>query len=77
SYELAVIAMVCAVIAAFVYLRIMVNMWLADRTDTTTLVVPTLSRISIGVAVVVTLVVGFLPSLVLDLGSNLAELASK
>jgi len=77
SYELAVIAMVCAVIAAFVYLRIMVNMWLADRTDTTTVVVPTLSRISSGVAVVVTLVVGFLPSLVLALGSNLAELASR
>ncbi|MBM3806180.1 MAG: NADH-quinone oxidoreductase subunit N [Actinobacteria bacterium] len=77
SYELAVIAMVCAVIAAFVYLRIMVSMWLADPSDSTTVKVPPLSRISIAVAVAVTLVTGFLPSLILDLGSNLAELASK
>ncbi|MFM7763685.1 MAG: NADH-quinone oxidoreductase subunit N, partial [Acidimicrobiaceae bacterium] len=34
SYQLAVIAMVCAVIAAFVYLRIMVSMWLSDSATT-------------------------------------------
>ena len=77
SYQLAVIAMVCAVIAAFVYLRIMVSMWLSDSATTEKILVPTLSRISIGLAVAFTLLIGFLPSLILDLTSNLAELATK
>ena len=77
SYELAVIAMICAVIAAFVYLRIMVSMWLADPASTDVVVVPMPSRVAIGLAVVVTLGVGFLPSLILDLGANLAQLATK
>ena len=77
SYQLAVIAMVCAVIAAFVYLRIMVSMWLSDAASTEKVLVPTLSRVAIGVAVLITLVVGFAPSLVLNLGADLAQLASK
>ena len=77
SYQLAVIAMVCAVIAAFVYLRIMVSMWLSDSTTTEKVSVPMLSRIAIGLAVAFTLLIGFLPSLILDLTSNLAELATK
>ena len=77
SYQLAVIAMVCAVIAAFVYLRIMVSMWLSDSASTEKVSVPRLSRVAIGLAVVVTLLIGFLPSLILDLTSNLAELATK
>ena len=77
SYQLAVIAMVCAVIAAFVYLRIMVSMWLSDSATTEKISVPTLSRIAIGLAVAFTLLIGFLPSLILDLTSNLAELATK
>jgi NADH-quinone oxidoreductase subunit N len=77
SYELAVIAMICAVIAAFVYLRIMVSMWLADPASTDVVVMPMPSRVAIGLAIVVTLGVGFLPSLILDLGANLAQLATK
>ena len=77
SYQLAVIAMVCAVIAAFVYLRIMVSMWLSDGATTEKVSVPMLSRIAIGLAVAITLLIGFLPSLILDLTSNLAELATK
>jgi NADH-quinone oxidoreductase subunit N len=77
SYQLAVIAMVCAVIAAFVYLRIMVSMWLSDSASTEKVSVPMLSRVAIGLAVAVTLLIGFLPSLILDLTSNLAELAAK
>lgn len=77
SYQLAVVAMVCAVIAAFVYLRIMVSMWLSDGDAGEKVVVPTLSRVAIGLAVAVTLLVGFLPSLALDLTSNLAQLAVK
>jgi len=77
SYQLAVIAMVCAVIAAFVYLRIMVSMWLSDSATTEKVSVPMLSRVAIGLAVAFTLLIGFLPSLILDLTSNLAELATK
>ena len=77
SYQLAVIAMVCAVIAAYVYLRIMVSMWLSDSASTERVAVPTLSRIAIGLAVGFTLLIGFLPSLILDLTSNLAQLATK
>jgi NADH-quinone oxidoreductase subunit N len=77
SYQLAVIAMVCAVIAAFVYLRIMVSMWLSDSATTEKISVPMLSRVAIGLAVAFTLLIGFLPSLILDLTSNLAELATK
>ena len=77
SYQLAVIAMVCAVIAAFVYLRIMVSMWLSESATTEKISVPTLSRIAIGLAVAFTLLIGFLPSLILGLTSNLAELATK
>lgn len=86
SYELAVIAMICAVIAAFVYLRIMVSMWLSDSTtcDSTTsdsmtaetVEVPVFTRVAITVAVAVTLVIGFFPSLLLDLTTNLTQLAS-
>ena len=77
SYELAVIAMVCAVIAAFVYLRIMVSMWLSDAASSTSVKVPLFSTIAIAIAVSVTLVIGVLPSLLLDLTSNLTQLASK
>jgi NADH-quinone oxidoreductase subunit N len=77
SYQLAVIAMVCAVIAAFVYLRIMVSMWLSDSASADRVLVPMLSRVAIGLAVASTLLIGFLPSLILDLTSNLAELATK
>jgi NADH-quinone oxidoreductase subunit N len=77
SYQLAVIAMVCAVVAAFVYLRIMVSMWLSDSATTEKISVPMLSRVAIGLAVAFTLLIGFLPSLILDLTSNLAELATK
>ena len=47
-----------AVIAAFVYLRIMVSLWLADSASTERVVVPTLSRVAIGFAVAFTLLIG-------------------
>lgn len=77
SYELAVIAMICAVIAAFVYLRIMVSMWLSDSTDTESVKVPLFSGVAIAIALAITLVVGIFPSLLLDLTSNLTQLATK
>ena len=77
SYELAVIAMVCAVIAAFVYLRIMVSMWSSEATTTEPFKVSSFSAISIAIAVLTTLVIGIFPNLLLDLTSNLSQLASK
>ncbi len=77
SYKLAVIAMICAVIAAFVYLRIMVSMWLSDSTISEPVKVPLFSAVAITIAVAVTLAVGILPSLLLDLTSDISQLAIK
>ena len=77
SYVLAVVAMVSAVIAAYLYLRIMVSMWLADRDPSATPLGPLsfASRMVLVVSVAVTLVLGVLPSFVLDLNETLAFLA--
>jgi NADH-quinone oxidoreductase subunit N len=81
SYWLAVIAMVSAVIAAFVYLRIIVAMYmsgdeqheLSGEEDETVVAepspaagirVPATAALAIGLAVLVTVVVGILPGLV-------------
>lgn len=82
SYELAVIAMICAVIAAFVYLRIMVSMWISDAVTSDamaseTVEVPVFTGAAIVFAVAITLVIGFFPSLLLDLTTSLTQLASK
>jgi NADH-quinone oxidoreductase subunit N len=76
SYVLAVVAMVSAVIAAYLYLRIMVSMWLAEPDSSapaTALSLP--ARVVLVVSVAVTLTVGVLPSLVLDLADSLTALA--
>jgi NADH-quinone oxidoreductase subunit N len=72
SYVLAVVAMVSAVIAAYLYLRIMVSMWLAEPDSSapaTALSLP--ARVVLVVSVAVTLTVGVLPSFVLDLADSL------
>jgi NADH-quinone oxidoreductase subunit N len=65
SYVLAVLAMVSAVIAAYLYLRIMISMWVADEEsgDAAREVVriPRLLGLALTVSVVFTLVVGFFP----------------
>ena len=77
SYVLAIVAMVSAVIAAYLYLRIMVSMWLAEpdssASSATVLTLPT--RVVLVASVVITLVLGILPSFVLDLGDSLTALA--
>ena len=76
SYVLAVVAMVSAVIAAYLYLRIMVSMWLADPDSSTNAIALSLpARVVLVVSVAVTLVVGVLPSLVLNAGDSLTALA--
>ena len=79
--------MICAVIAAFVYLRIMVSMWISDSmiSDATTsdamasetVEVPVFTGAAITFAVAITLVIGFFPSLLLDLTTSLTQLAAK
>ena len=69
SYALAIVAMLAAVIAAYLYLRIMVSMWLAD--GETSVEVGVATRVTIAVAVVVTLAVGFFPDLLLSVTRSL------
>jgi NADH-quinone oxidoreductase subunit N len=69
SYVLAVVAMLAAVIAAFLYLRIMVSMWLSEPASTERREVPTASGIAIAATVAVTLVIGFVPSALLNLAA--------
>jgi NADH-quinone oxidoreductase subunit N len=70
SYTLAVIAMLAAVIAAYLYLRIMISMWIADPEpgdDAMEAVrVPWTTGLAVGLAVLFTLVVGFFPEWWID-----------
>ena len=66
SYALAIVAMLAAVIAAFLYLRIMVSMWLSDRSSATEISASLSLKVAIALSVAVTLVIGFFPSLLLQ-----------
>jgi NADH-quinone oxidoreductase subunit N len=70
SYAIAIIAMVSAVIAAFLYLRIMISMWISDAEagddDREPVRVPLSSAIAIIGAVGFTLVVGFFPGWIIQ-----------
>ena len=80
SYVLAVLAMVSAVIAAYLYLRIMVSMWLSvpASSEATSALAPKLSlplRVTLVSAVAITLVLGVLPTWLLDVSDSLALFA--
>lgn len=75
SYVLAILAMVSAVIAAYLYLRVMVSMWLAEPASDAPRRVGVAARVALTVTVGVTLVIGVFPSVVLDLGDSLTALA--
>jgi NADH-quinone oxidoreductase subunit N len=66
SYTLAVVAMLAAVIAAFLYLRIMVSMWLSEGTTSHDVSASISTRLAIGLCVVATVLLGFFPSLLLQ-----------
>ena len=72
SYALAVIAMVSAVIAAFLYLRVIVVMYLSEPEDGAVepagprVRVPAAAAAGLVVAFAFTVVVGFLPGEVID-----------
>jgi NADH-quinone oxidoreductase subunit N len=69
SYALAIIAMLSSVVSAFLYLRIVVAMYMQgdeERAPTGRIRVPPAAAISLGIAVVVTLVIGVLPGIAVD-----------
>jgi len=76
SYAIAVIAMVTAVVAAFIYLRIMVSMWLGDVDDDgTDLAVPFSAGLAITAAVAFTLFVGVVPGWLIDAADTVTAYA--
>ena len=77
SYALSIIAMLTAVIAAFLYLRIMISMWASpaetgddDREPVRT---PVLAGIAIYAAALFTLAVGFAPGWIIDIADQVVE----
>ena len=74
SYVLAVLAMVSAVIAAYLYLRIMVSMWLAEPSGARR-TVSFAGRVTLAAAVAITLALGVVPTYLLRLSESLASLA--
>lgn len=66
SYAIAIVAMVGAVIGAFLYLRIMVSMWMEDATSQDEIAVPKGVAVVIATSVAVALILGFFPDLIID-----------
>lgn len=79
SYWLAVLAMLSAVISAFLYLRIMVSVWLADTEpgdDAREPVrVPWTAAVGIVLSVGFTIAIGIAPGWLVDLGGSVSNLA--
>jgi NADH-quinone oxidoreductase subunit N len=71
SYAIAVAAMLSAVIAAFLYLRIMVSMWITDEqagdAAREPIRVPALLWIAIAISVMFTLAVGLFPGWLINI----------
>jgi NADH-quinone oxidoreductase subunit N len=68
SYWLAIIAMTSAVVSAFVYLRVIVAMYMADAdADQPKEVLPFSAGLGIALAVGITILIGILPELVTEL----------
>lgn len=76
SYAIAIIAMLAAVIAAFLYLRIMVSVWLQDSPDGAEAErVPGLTAIAVTIAAVFTVAVGVWPDWLLSATESVAAYA--
>ena len=70
GYALALIAMLAAVIAAFFYLRIVLTMYSPLEGEAAPLPIPLPAGAAVAVSVAVTLVIGVLPSAVIDFARN-------
>ena len=79
SYALAIIAMVTAVIGAFLYLRIMISVWMADAEDGDEKREPITVPLSTGIAIALcagfTLLVGFYPGWLIDAADKVVAFA--
>jgi NADH-quinone oxidoreductase subunit N len=76
SYAIAIIAMVAAVVAAFLYLRIMVKTWLDDGSEAVEReAIPLSSGLAVGLAAAFTLFVGVWPNWLLDAADHVAIFA--
>jgi NADH-quinone oxidoreductase subunit N len=63
--------MLAAVIAAFLYLRIMVSMWLSDPADDASVSISKSAGLAITLTVAFTLLIGVLPNLILEMTAHL------
>jgi NADH-quinone oxidoreductase subunit N len=76
SYAVAIIAMLSAVIAAFLYLRIMISMWIADPEAgddaRETVRTPLASSVAVALAVGFTVLVGVLPGWLINAANHIA-----
>ena len=75
SYAIAVIAMVAAVIAAYLYLRIMIRMWLTEATDERRVPIPLSSGLAITAVVVYSIVLGIVPGPLIGAADTVVEFA--
>jgi NADH-quinone oxidoreductase subunit N len=76
SYAIGIIAMVAAVVAAFMYLRIMVATWLTDGEDAVAREsVPFATGLSITAAAFFTVAVGVFPGWLLDAAATVTQYA--
>lgn len=76
SYAIAIIAMVAAVVAAYLYLRIMISMWLeGDEVSDEKVHVPLGATIVVVAAVAFTLLVGFFPGWLLNAAESVMVVA--
>ncbi len=80
SYAVAIIAMLTAVIAAYLYLRIMISMWISDDEPgddaRESVRVPLATTLAIGFAVAFTLAIGIYPSWLIDAAEHITTAAS-
>jgi NADH-quinone oxidoreductase subunit N len=75
SYAIAVIAMVSAVIAAFLYLRIMVSVWVGERAAETDIRIPLSMGATVAVSVAFTIVLGVFPGWLIDAADQVTQYA--
>jgi len=77
SYAIAIIAMVSAVIAAFLYLRIMVSIWISEPEtgdeERERVRVPLATGVCVAIAVAFTLFVGLVPGWVIDAAQDVTK----
>jgi NADH-quinone oxidoreductase subunit N len=74
-YVLSVIAMVAAVIAAFLYLRIMIRMWLTDASSESKIPIPLATGFVVTLTVLGSLFFGLDPEPLLDAADSVLEFA--